>query len=272
MLITRMLVIVTMLVLSASGLEVSLMLLAGPKRRPELDRSSHDLFYVIHNIPEGMNVTLYMQKGCVECEFHDFDEILRLFKNDKALTTLEFSCNEPELQRDYMSPIVDDMYVSLDYKYRRRDWLRPYKLRKHYTINYYYYQMAKHVYETTHTDLFVFIEDDITYDKNMLRELMRMYKEKDFDEFCYEKVTPYMYGVKVNGTMDVSYKTKQWGYYGLVRTRKQMQQFFKVMKFLRYAESGDALGGMFCNAARKDFLVMNLSRHFGKDKVIPPVE
>ena len=128
--------------------------------------------------------------------------------------------------------------------------------------------MAEWLYKNTQTDIFVYLEDDMTYHSDLLEKFVQYYKENDFDSYCYERIAPYTYS-RVPKQPNTPYTARQWGHYGLVRTRKQMAEYFRMMKFQRYFESGDALSGYYCQMVKRNYFVMNLARHFGKDKKLP---
>ena len=160
------------------------------------------------------------------------------------------------------------MYHAIDQLYKRKDWTKPKKLRKHYLINGNYMAMAEYLYEKTKTDIFVYLEDDMTYHSDLIERFVDYYNNNNFDKYCYERIAPYTYS-PVPKKPDTPYTARQWGHYGLVRTRKQMAEYFRMMKFQRYFESGDALAGYYCQMVKRNYFVMNLARHFGKDKKIP---
>ncbi|EAL52077.2 hypothetical protein, conserved [Entamoeba histolytica HM-1:IMSS] len=221
------------------------MLLAAPKKRPEFERSLRDLNEVLKYNSDNVHLRLLMLKGC-QCDFPEFDNAMKNFNdNYPHLKIQEFIITGDEKQRDYNQDFVNEMYQAIDYLYKRPDWVKPAKLKKHYLINGYYYAMAKYLFQKTKTDLFIYLEDDQTYNHELIQKLVEYYNSTNFDNYCFEKVTPYTFS-KIPPEPNTSYLTRQWGHYGLVRTRKQMAEFFRIMKFQRYFESGDALSGYFC--------------------------
>ncbi|KAL7711831.1 Uncharacterized protein QTN25_010531 [Entamoeba marina] len=249
-------------------MELSFMLLAAPKIRPELDITMFGLLNAFNNANDQCKLNLFVLKGC-DCSFPRLDEFVELFRKELPFVNVDiFNISSKNETLQYNFNFVDEMFHAIDHKHKRPDWYTPAKLKKHYIINFYFHSLAKYVYTTTQTDLFIFLEDDMTFDPEMINKILNEYNQHDFDEFCTEKITPYTYSQKPNQP-NIPYDSKQWGYYGLMKTRRQLEQFFRYMKFSRYYESGDHLSGEFCKVLKKNFFTMNLSRHFGKDKTLP---
>ena len=244
------------------------MLIAAPKQRPEFERTRRDLYEMLKYNNPHVKINFFITKGC-NCDFPALEEFYNKLKKDYKHVHVEwFKSDVPEEERDYTFSFIPDMYLAIDHLYKRCDWLTPMKLKKHYIINYHFTELAKYIYNTTKTDWFIYLEDDMTFKKDMLKRLLEYGTTGDFDNYCFEKIAPYSFS-KIPTPPVVSYDKRQWGHYGLMRTRRQMSKYFRMMKFGRYYESGDTLTGDVCKSYRLNYFIMNLARHFGEDKRIP---
>ncbi|KAL7717631.1 Uncharacterized protein QTN25_005027 [Entamoeba marina] len=156
------------------------MLLAAPKKRPELRLSLQSLLKALKNIQNDMKLRFILMKGC-KCEVKELNIFYKILKKRFPSIKVEwFSLKSDESKRDYNQLFHYDMYHAISHEHFRADWRTPGKLKKHYLINHFFIEMAKHAYHNLKSDLFIFLEDDIQYDPLFFKKIISTYPNRKF--------------------------------------------------------------------------------------------
>ncbi|BFU26322.1 hypothetical protein EHI_120260 [Entamoeba histolytica HM-1:IMSS] len=253
---------------------MSIILLSHPKRRPELTRSIRDLVEALKDVPKGLNIKeIVMVKGCVKgCNFKEMDDAIEKIKKELPYIPVKIptynyksidGVNEEEWVQDSLSAVWADT--------TKREW-EPTTYKKHMTVNFFFIEELKKVYNDKSTDYVLLAEDDQLYEKDTFKHILKLIQTRP-DNQCYAKIAwcPYRwcshYGQK-RFTANTS-KDFAWGAWGNLRSKEELGLFLRWLKFTRFFESEDTLGSFLCQALKRNIEVDNVSYHFGHDKTIP---
>ena len=251
------------------------MLLTAPKRRPELTRSVKDIIAFIDNKPDNININaFYFTLGCVNCSHPELNESIETLQ--KKHPWLNIVYYHPNAEEDDNYHVHSDIVAEI---FSTRAWRESYYiLKKYFTVNYYFNKMANDALNNyPDTDLFITLEDDQYYNKNLLNMINDMVNKNKNNSVCYYKIAinkqKNFYGWDIgskNGYYMGSYnRLPLWGNWGITRTYEQEQKFMRYVKFAQTYSCNDELAYLFCYIeSRRIFVDSRISYHFGWDKII----
>ena len=257
-------------------INLSLILVSGPKKRPELKKSINDLSNAMNNMPEGLKVSeIVFVKGCLnDCNHPDFDYAIDLIQKNHP----NIKITTPHFIPTPQDGITLDEWVldTLSSVWKRTsklatDWTEI-RYQKHMTINYYFIEAMKYVYKETDSDYVLLSEDDQTYKENTFSSVLELMKTNNknriFSKISWDQNGWYVYKVVERLTARCK-KNFVHGAYGVLRSRKELRMFLKWVKFSRRFESEDSLGHYLCEFMDGVVEVKHCSLHFGWLKEIP---
>ena len=256
--------------------KLTIILVTAPKKRPELRKSINDLSNALNNTPDELLVSeIVFVKGCLnDCNHPDLDYAIDLIKTN--FPTIKITT--PQFVPTSQDGITLDEWVldTLSSVWTRTsklatDWSEV-RYQKHMTINFYFIEAMKYVYEKTDSDYVLLSEDDQTYKENTFSsvlELMKIQnKNRIFSKISWDQNGWYGY----KGVEKFTARCKKnfvHGAYGVLRSRKELRMFLKWVKFSRRFESEDSLGHYLCEFMDGVVEVKHCSLHFGWLKEIP---
>ncbi|KAL7712439.1 hypothetical protein QTN25_009983 [Entamoeba marina] len=239
--------------------------------RPELTRTMRDMYTMFDNKPKNVNISaFYMTKGCRSgCPtFPEYDEVMDTLKTKYPFVNpIAFEIDEPYEDRNYNQHWwLEEMFSPARIDNSRFEW--PYKeYAKHNIINYFFFAMERDALKRfPEADYFLFAEDDQTYHPQALSKILDFMDSNDGSR-CFAKCAWHKCKTR---KFKKGPKEFIWGQWGALRSRKELEQYLRYVKFAKHFEAGDTLGSYLCNPLRKGVHVdCSISYHFGRESIPP---
>ena len=252
------------LILFVNSSSLSIILLSSPKKRPELSKTALDLENAL-KANKGNNIIvtkILFVKGCLNgCDFKEFDEVIEHFKIELKEIDIDIPQFYPTEQ--------DGLFLQEWFKDSLAGtWIYI----KHLTINFYFIQSLKKIYINSDDDFVLMSEDDQTYEEQTFKAIRSLIDIRN-EKRLYSKISwcHHSWCKKVNTkkfTIECK-KDSAFGAFGTLRNRKELGIFLRYLKFSRFVESEDTLAEYLCRSLDMQVVVYNVSKHFGRDKMIP---
>ncbi|ELP87870.1 hypothetical protein EIN_274470 [Entamoeba invadens IP1] len=270
-------ILLLLLIVAAQSYSVTYILLAGPKKskmKKALLRSMRDFYVALENLPSDVEIkSIYMVKGCLQdCDFPDYDRVIRTLQVRFPNINIIPYWPEPPLEEKVLFGKWFNDYYSTHFA-RVQVWDQ-YLLKKHLTINFYFYSALLNAFNNNPTDVYIYAEDDQTYAPNTFSTVSELMKRPEINKTaiprCFSKIS--LTNGQANRNVSQLNLTQEevWGAFGAFRSSDEAKLFSRILKFTNYHDTEDWLSQVFCMWIGRPIIDVNcVSRHFGRDRNMP---